>query len=49
MANKVFGYFREISGKAAIAKTICAFADVCFTSPDKVPSIVGKNQRKRSA
>jgi len=45
MANKVFGYFREISGKAAIAKTICAFADVCFTSPDRA----AYNQRERSA
>jgi len=37
MANKVFANSREISCKAAIGKTICAFPDVCFTPPDKVP------------
>lgn len=37
MANKVFANFREISCKAAMGKTICAFPDVCFTPPDKVP------------
>lgn len=37
MANKVFANTREIACKAAKGKTICAFPDVCFTPPDKVP------------
>jgi len=45
MANKVFANSREISCKAAIGKTICAFADVCFTPPDRA----AYNQRERSA
>lgn len=37
MGNKVFANTREIACKAAAGKTICAFPDVCFTPPDKVP------------
>ena len=33
MANDVFANGREISCKAADGKTICAFPDVCFTTP----------------
>ncbi len=37
MANDVFANGREIACKAGAGKTICAFPDVCFTPPDKVP------------
>lgn len=37
MANNVFANGREIVCKAGDGKTICAFPDVCFTPPDKVP------------
>ena len=37
MANKVFANSREVACKKAAGKTICAFPDVCFTPPDKVP------------
>ena len=37
MANEVFANGREISCKKADGKSICAFPDVCFTPPDKVP------------
>lgn len=37
MANNVFANGREISCKKAEGKSICAFPDVCFTPPDKVP------------
>lgn len=37
MANNVFANGREISCKKADGKSICAFPDVCFTPPDKVP------------
>src|SRR5690606_33177540 len=37
MANNVFANGREITCKAADGKSICAFPDVCFTPPDKVP------------
>lgn len=37
MANNVFANGREIACKKADGKSICAFPDVCFTPPDKVP------------
>jgi hypothetical protein len=37
MSNNVFANGREISCKKADGKSICAFPDVCFTPPDKVP------------
>ncbi len=37
MPNNVFANGREISCKKADGKSICAFPDVCFTPPDKVP------------
>ena len=37
MGNNVFANGREVSCKAADGKSICAFPDVCFTPPDKVP------------
>lgn len=37
MANNVFANGMELACKAGSGKTICAFPDVCFTPPDKVP------------
>lgn len=37
MANKVFANSREINCKSGSGKSICAFPDVCWTPPDKVP------------
>ena len=37
MTNKVFANNNEVACKAASGKVICAFPDVCFTPPDKVP------------
>lgn len=37
MANNVFANGREINCKKGSGKSICAFPDVCWTPPDKVP------------
>jgi len=37
MGNSVFANGRELACKAGAGKSICAFPDVCFTPPDKVP------------
>jgi hypothetical protein len=37
MTNDVFANGREVACRASQGKSICAFPDVCFTPPDKVP------------
>jgi len=37
MTNNVFANGREIACKKGSGKSICAFPDVCWTLPDKVP------------
>lgn len=37
MSTKVYANGRLVSCKKAAGKTICAFPDVCFTPPDKIP------------
>ena len=37
MSTKVYANGRLVACKKAAGKTICAFPDVCFTPPDKIP------------
>ncbi len=37
MSIKVYANGRLVACKKAAGKTICAFPDVCFTPPDKIP------------